>query len=93
MTSVNPVHSNSCDPSYAGQFVLSRTRFSDYKRYNDEVLRKIIIQIAIDPFVNVRAMIELLQKTLIERKDVDRHIINNHILYTQKKVRIEFKEY
>ena len=70
MTSVNPVHSNSCGPSYAGQFVLSRTRSSDYKRCNDEVLRKIIVQMTIDPFVNIRAMIELLQKTLIERKDV-----------------------
>ena len=70
MTSVNPVHSNSCGHSYAGQFFLSRTRSSDYKRCNDEVLRKIIVQMTIDPFVNIRAMIELLQKTLIERKDV-----------------------
>ena len=31
----------------------------------------------INPFVNVRAMINLLQKTLPERKGVDRHMINN----------------
>ena len=31
----------------------------------------------IDPFVNVRAMRELLQKALLDKKDVDRHIINN----------------
>ena len=32
---------------------------------------------AIDPFVNVRAMTEVLQKALPDRKDVDIHMINN----------------
>ena len=36
-----------------------------------------MVQMVIDPFINVRAMIELLQKTLPERKDVDIYMINN----------------
>ena len=32
---------------------------------------------AIDPYVSVRSMTTLLQKALPERKDVDRHMINN----------------
>ena len=36
-----------------------------------------MVQIAIDLFVNVRAMIELLQKVLPGKKDVNIHIINN----------------
>ena len=62
ITGVNSVHYNMCDPSYVGQFVLSRTRSGDYKRRGSEFLRKIMVQIAIDPFVDVRAMTELLQK-------------------------------
>ena len=65
--------------------VLSRTRSGDYKRCGDEILRKIMVQMAIDPFVNVRAMIELLQKVLLERKDVDRHMVKNVRLHTRRK--------
>ena len=36
-----------------------------------------MVHMAIDPFVNVRAMTELLPKALPKRKDVDRHMINN----------------
>ena len=36
-----------------------------------------MVQIAIDLFVNVRAMTELLQKVLPGKKDVNIHIINN----------------
>ena len=36
-----------------------------------------MVQIAIDLFVNVRAMIELLQKVLPGKKDVNIHIIRN----------------
>ena len=36
-----------------------------------------MVQMAINLFVNVRTMTNLLQKALPERKDVDRHIINN----------------
>ena len=36
-----------------------------------------MVQIAVNPFVNVRAMINLQQKALTEKKDVDRHMINN----------------
>ena len=32
---------------------------------------------AINPYVSLRSMTTLLQKALYERKDVDRHMINN----------------
>ena len=34
-----------------------------------------MVQVAIDPFINVRAMIELLHNVLPDRKDVDIHMI------------------
>ena len=40
---------------------------------------------AIDPFVNDKAMTELLQKALFERKGVDRHMINNVRLRARRK--------
>ena len=39
----------------------------------------------INPFVNVRAIKILLQKAITERKDVDRHMINNVRIRAQKK--------
>ena len=44
-----------------------------------------MIQMAIDPFVNVRVMIELLQKALSSRNIIDRHMINNVRIRTRKK--------
>ena len=44
-----------------------------------------MVQIAIDLFVNVRAMIKLLQISLPGRKDVDRHMINNVRLRARRK--------
>ena len=74
---VNTVHSNSCDP-----FMLVNIFCPEYDLVNtsncgDEFLRDITVQMAIDPVVNIRVMTELLQKALLERKDIDRHIINN----------------
>ena len=77
ISSVSPMYYNTCDPTYSGQLVLCRTRSSDYKHCCDEVIREIMAQMASNPFVNVRAMTNLLQKALPERKDVDRHMINN----------------
>ena len=79
------MYSNTCDPSFVGQFILSRTRSGDYKRCGDEVLREIVVQMDIDPFVNIRAMTELLQKTLPDKKDVDRYRINNVRIRVRKK--------
>ena len=79
------MHYNTCDPSYVGPFVLSRTRSGDYTRCGDEDLRQIMVQMAIDPFVNIRVMTELLQKVLPNRKDVDRHMINNIRIRARKK--------
>ena len=62
ITDVNAVRSNSCDPSYVGLFLLSQTISGEYKRYGDEFLRDIMVQITINPFVNFRTMTELLQR-------------------------------
>ena len=51
ITSVSPIHYNTCDPTYSGQLVLYRTRSGDYKRYGDEVIREIMVPISINPFV------------------------------------------
>ena len=91
ITTINSAHSNSYDPSYVDQFILFRTRAGDYNRYGNEFLRKIMVQMAIDPFVNVRTVTKLLQKALPGRKDVDRHMINN--VGVRARIRIGFKEY
>ena len=93
ITIVNPVHSDSRDHSYVGQFILCRTRSGDYKRCSDEVLREIMVQRTIDPFVNDRVMTDLLQKTLFGRKDVDRHMKKMLDSVHAGKIRIGFKKY
>ena len=40
---------------------------------------------AINPHVSVRSMTTLLQKALPERKDVDRHMINNVRIRARKR--------
>ena len=40
---------------------------------------------AIDPFINVRAMTELLKRTLPDKKIIDRHMINNVRIRARKK--------
>ena len=77
ITSVIPVHHNTCDPTYVGQLALCRTRYGDYKRCGDKNIREIMVQMAINPFVNVRAIKNLLQKALSERKNGHRHMISN----------------
>ena len=44
-----------------------------------------MVQMAIEPLVNVRAMTDLLQKALPGRKDMDRHMINNVRLRARRK--------
>ena len=39
----------------------------------------------IDPFVNIRAMLDLLHKSSPDRKNIGRHMINNVKIYTRKK--------
>ena len=39
----------------------------------------------INSFVNVRTMTDLLQKTLLDRKHIDRHMINHAKLRARKK--------
>ena len=85
ITCILETHSNTCDSSYVDQFVLARTRSGDYNNCAHQYLKEIMIQMAIDPFVNVRVMIELLQKALSSRNIIDRHMINNVRIRTRKK--------
>ena len=86
------MHSNTCDPTYRGQLALCRTRYGDWKRCDDEVIREIIVQMDINYFVNVRTMTKIPQRALPERKDVDRHMINNvRIRARRKKLDLDYK--
>ena len=82
---VNEVRSNTCDPPYIDQFVLIRRRADDYKYCDGQYLREIMVQMAIDPFVYVRVMIELLKKLSPDRKNVDMHMINNVKIRARKR--------
>ena len=70
-------HSNTCDPLYVEHFFLAVTRSGGYKKYTDEALKEIMLQMDIAPFVYVRAMRELLSKKLSNRKTIDNHMIVN----------------
>ena len=77
ITNVIPSHSDTCDPTDVDQLVLCRSHSGAYARCGDEVLKEIIVQMTINPYGSIRSMTTLLQKALPERKDVDRHMINN----------------
>ena len=51
ITSVYPMHYNTCDHTYSGRLVLCRTQSSDYRRCGDEVVREIMVQMDINHFV------------------------------------------
>ena len=63
VTSVIPSHSDTCDPIDADQLFLCRSRSGAYARCGDEVLKKIMVQMAINTHVSVRSMTTLLQNT------------------------------
>ena len=77
ITGVCGVHSNTCNPTFVDQFVLSWTRANIYKKCADHSLQEVVVQMSIEPFVSDRAIRELLSKVLSERKFIDRHTINN----------------
>ena len=77
ITNVIPNHSDTCDPTDVYQLVLCRSRSGAYARCGDEVLKEIMVQMAIDSHVNIRSMTTLLQRLFSERKNIDRHMINN----------------
>ena len=60
ITYVCGVHSNTRDPFSSDQFALTRIWSGDYKNCDYQCLKEIMVQMAIDPFVNVRAVTELL---------------------------------
>ena len=49
-----------------------------------------MVQIDIDPFINVRAMTELLQKASIDRQFIDRYMINNVSIRVRKKLELNY---
>ena len=77
ITSVCGLHSNTCDPSFRDQYVLTRTRSGQYKKCTDSALQRIMHQMSIDKELNVRTMIQLLKNVLPSRKSIDRYMINN----------------
>ena len=84
------VHSNTCNPDFLDQFVLSSTRSSIYKKCADHSLQEVMVQMSTEPFVPVRAVMELLFKVMPDRKFIDRHMINNvRIRARQKKTELE----
>ena len=92
ITSVIPSHFDTCDPTDVDQLVLYRSRSSAYAHCDDEVLKEMMVQMVINPHVSVRSMTTLLQKALPERKDVDRHMINNVRIRTRRrKVELDSK--
>ena len=70
-------HTNTCDPSNVDQLVLARTRVRSYKKYTNQVLFEIIVRIGGSYNINVQSMLEILRKTLPERKNANRHIVYN----------------
>ena len=48
-----------------------------------------MIQMAIELFVNVKEMTELLKKALPDRKNIDRHMINNVRICARKKLELD----
>ena len=92
ITSVIPSHPDTCDPIDIDQLVLCRSRSGAYARCGDEVLKEIMVQMVINPYVSVRSMTTLLQKALPERKDVDRHMINNVCIRARRrKLELDYK--
>ena len=47
ITGVCGAHSNTCNPAFLDQFVLSRTRAGIYKKCSDHSLQEVMVQIAI----------------------------------------------
>ena len=92
ITSVIPSYSDTCDSTDLDQLVLYRSRSGAYAHCGDDVLKEIMVQMAINPYVSIRLMTYLLQKSLPERKDVNRHKINNvRIRARRRKVELDSK--
>ena len=60
-------------------------RSDDYEKCDDQSRREGMVQMAIEPFVSVRAGRELLSKPIPDRKYIDRHMINNVRIRDRKK--------
>ena len=62
----------------------------DYEKCDDQSRREVMVQMAIEPFVSVRVMRDLLYKVLPDRVYIDRHMINNvRIRSRQRKRELE----
>ena len=63
--------------SNVDQRVLARTRAVSYKKSTDQVSSEVVVRMGSSYSIDIKAMAELLRKTLSERKDVDYHIAYN----------------
>ena len=77
ITYISGSHTNTCDPSDVDLWVLTRTHASSYSKCSDHVLSEIMVQMGGSYSIDVLSMVEILRKTLPERKDVDRHMVYN----------------
>ena len=75
---------NTHDPSNIDQFFLARAQSGTYKKFIDHFLKETTVQMDIDPFVKVRATIEVPLKILSDRKYAKRLIINNLSIRTRR---------
>lgn len=71
------LHTNTCDPRFADQYVVTGTCSGEYKKCTDLVFQKITYQMSIDQEVSARIMSTLLKKVSPTRKSIKRHMINN----------------
>ena len=68
---------NIYDPSNVEQRALTRTRAVSYKKCTDQISSEIMVRMGSSYSIDIKAMAELLRKTLSERKHVDYHISYN----------------
>lgn len=90
ISEVSGDHTNTCNPDSVDQFVLSRVRSGIYKKCADYTLKEVMVQMSIEPFVSVRAIMELLFKVILDRMHINRYMINTvRIRARQKKIELE----
>ena len=81
ITEVCGFHSNTCNPAFVNQFVLSRTRAGVYKKCDDHSLQEVMVQMTIEPFVSVRAIktifnTKIVHNIMITVKNVTGQVLN-----------------
>ena len=77
ITYISGSHTNTCDPSDVDQVVLTRTRASSYSKCTNHALSQIMVRMGGSYSIDIQFMVEILRKTLPERKYIDRYMVYN----------------